>query len=412
MLDRLTIERMLAWTGEKPVLVALSGGGDSVALLHLLLSELGADHMRAVVVDHSLRDGSDVDAKRAAAFASALGVSAEILTLRWEHDANRAQQSARAARYRAICGHARVHGVNTIAVAHTADDQAETVLMRAANGSTWRGLAGIAPFAFAPIWPEGRGIALARPLLGVRRAALRAYLNDVRAAWIEDPANTNPQFERVRVRQRLAERESEEFDPMRLVRLAERLRARSDALDERALELIARATSLSKGVVTVSREKWSAPREVRRRALSALMVAASGAGREPPWTEMEALECRSMNQDYAAWTNSGVEFRCGDHGVALLREQGAVLGRADGVAPLAALPLAVNVEAVWDGRIAVRASEPGWRVVPARNKARAAFENGPLRRKFEDAGPPLCVRSLAAERVAHAFAPDINRSKP
>ncbi len=173
MLDRLTIERMTTWTGDKPVLVALSGGGDSVALLHLLQAELGTARLRAVVVDHALRDGSADDARCAAGFAEALGIGAEILTLTWEEGANRAQQAAREGRYRAICTYARARGLDTIAAAHTADDQAETLLMRAANGSTWRGLAGIAPFAFAPLWPEGRGLALTLlPRKSARRASL------------------------------------------------------------------------------------------------------------------------------------------------------------------------------------------------------------------------------------------------
>ena len=194
MLDRLTIGRMVAWSGDRPVLVALSGGGDSVALLHLLVAEFGASRLRAVIVDHALRAGAADDAKHAQSIAHSLAVPADILTLTWEEGANRAQQAAREARYRAICDQARALGLNTIVTAHTADDQAETVLMRAANGSTWRGLAGAAPFSFAPLWPEGRGIALARPLLSARRERLRDHLRLVGAAWLEDPANRNPKF--------------------------------------------------------------------------------------------------------------------------------------------------------------------------------------------------------------------------
>ena len=411
MLDRLTIERMMAWTGDRPVLVALSGGGDSVALLHLLVAELGAARLRAVTVDHALREGSVNDARRAQSFAEALGVSAAIVTLSWEKGANRAQQAAREGRYRAICDYARTEGLNTIVAAHAADDQAETVLMRAANGSTWRGLAGIAPFAFAPIWPEGRGIALARPLLGARREELRAFLRDTGAAWIEDPANDDPKFERVRVRARLAEMEAGGFDPRRLVRLAERLRRRSDALDGAAHELILRAVDVD-FAPTIRRDSWVAPREVRLRALSALIAAAAGASREPPWTEMPRLEWKIMTQPHYGATHSGVDFTSKMHSVTLLRSLGASIGRADGVPPLAPLPLATGVEVIWDGRLAVTATEPGWRVVPARNGHRLVFESGSVRRHYSEMEGRLRLHPLAAERIAHAFAPDINRAKP
>lgn len=409
MLDRLTIERMMAWTGDRPVLIALSGGGDSVALIHLLAAELGAARLRAVVVDHALREGSAEDARRAQGFAAPLGVSAEILTLSWAEGENRAQQAAREGRYRAICGYARAQGLNTIAAAHTADDQAETVMMRAAAGSTWRGLAGIAPFAFAPLWPEGRGIALARPLLGARRGDLRAYLRAQRADWIEDPANENPKHERVRVRQIL--RALPGFDPMRLVRVAARLRARSDALDAAAFELLSRAATV--GYVSAIRHAdWAAPREVRRRALQVLMAAVSGASREPPWSEMETLERRVTRHGHRGSTHSGVDFTPGTHGIVLLRELGAVLGRRDGAPPLAPLRLASNEEAVWDGRLAVTAPDSGWCVVPAQNGELVAFEKGAVRLQYQEAKARLKLRPLAAERVAHAFAPDINRAKP
>jgi len=401
----------MAWTGDKPVLVALSGGGDSVALLHLLAAELGAHCLRAAIVDHALREGSSIDASRAHGFAEALGVPAEILTVSWEGGANRAQQASREARYRAICAYARSEGLTTIAAAHTADDQAETVLMRAANGSTWRGLAGIAPFAFAPIWPEGRGLALARPLLSVRREALRAYLRAPRAEWIEDPANTNPKFERVRVRAHLRDMEAGGADPTRLVHLATRLRARADDLDRAALQLIARAAN--PGFVTIiARDAWAAPREVRCRALSVLIAAASGASREPSWTDVEALEPRIMRADHRGETHSGVEFQPTKSGVALQRERGAVLGRADGVPPLAALALTANEEAIWDGRLAVTAPEPGWRVVPAHTSELVAFEKGSEKKRSADVEDALRLRPLAAARITHAFAPDINHAKP
>ncbi len=396
----------MAWTGDRPVLLALSGGGDSLALLHLLTAELGAERVRAAIVDHALRDGSEADAIRACCFAEALSVRADILTLNWKEGANRAQQAARQARYAAICDYARANGLNTIAAAHTGDDQAETMLMRAANGSTWRGLAGIAPFAFAPLWPQGRGIALARPLLGVRREPLRVYLRARGAGWIEDPANSNPKFERVRVRQRLAELEAKGFDPMRLTRLASRMRQRSDALDRAAADLIARAAHLGLST-TITLSQWSGPGEVRCRALSALIAATSGASREPPWTDMEALEARVMRADHRGATHSGVEFSPAEGAVVLQREAGAVLGRAGGAPPVAPLALDANIEAIWDGRLGAMAPEEGWRIVPARNGQRVAFENAIDRKHYRAVETLLQLRPLAAMRVTHAFGPDI-----
>ena len=401
----------MAWAGDRPVLVALSGGGDSVALLHLLVDELGAGRVRAVIVDHALRDGSADDCAHALTFARALNVRADVLTLRWDEGANRAQQAARQARYAAICEYARAGQLNTIAAAHTADDQAETVLMRAANGSTWRGLAGIAPFAFAPLWPEGRGVALARPLLAARREPLRIYLRARGAQWIEDPANANPKFERVRVRQRLAALEADGLDPMRLAHLAARFRLRSDALDRAASKLIAESADLEDGAV-ICLDRWNAPAEVRRRALSAMIAAVGGASREPAWTEIEALEARVMRGDLPGVTHSGVEFSTTGGAVVLRREAGALLGRADGALPHPALPLRANVEAIWDGRLAITPPEEGWSVVPARNAYAVAFKNALDLKTYREAETLLRLRPLVAARVAHAFAPDINRAKP
>ncbi|NWG53620.1 MAG: tRNA lysidine(34) synthetase TilS, partial [Hydrogenophilaceae bacterium] len=209
---------LAALTG--PVVLGFSGGGDSTALLRRLS---GLERLTAIIVDHALRPGSQEDAARAARFAEALGVPARIVTLAWPPGAKRTQAALRRARHVALYEAARSVGASVVALAHTADDQAETVMMRAARVG-WRRAAGMAPLSPAPIWPEGRGIVIARPLLDVRRKALRAWLTAQGAEWIEDPANENAAFERVRVRRRLAE--ASDGEVMRLVRLAAGLRVR------------------------------------------------------------------------------------------------------------------------------------------------------------------------------------------
>jgi tRNA(Ile)-lysidine synthase len=393
MLDPLTVERMEKAAGEGPILLGLSGGGDSVALLHLLVERVGDARLRAAVVDHALRPGSAEDAVRAQGLAQARGVRADVLTLAWPDGPKRAQAAARDMRYRALCEAARRGGARVIAVAHTADDQAETVLMRAAGGSAWRGLGGMAPLAPAPIWPEGRGIALARPLLSARRSDLRAFLRGRRAAWIEDPANTNLVFERVRVRARLAALEEEGLDPLSFTALADHLRVHAEVADRAARALIDRAAAFEDDRISIDLSAWNAAQDVRRRALSVLIAAAAGAQREPPADAIERLDLGAA--EFRAATLGGAHLTRTGQRISITRDRGALAGRADGAAPVAPLALPQGREVVWDGRVALTAAESGWSVI---------FEAGaPVLAKGEARAPLAAAapRWLLAERVNH-----------
>lgn len=180
------------------IAIALSGGGDSTALLCLLhdfFSQRGEkDRLFAVTVDHGLRPDSAAEARRAGEFCAALGIPHTIR--RWEGEKPVAglQAAAREARYRLLAQAADDAGCGLVMTGHTLDDQAETVAMRRERGAG-RGLSGIAPATL-----HDKRIWFVRPLIGQRRAALRAFLTERRQEWIDDPSNTDPRFERVRMR--------------------------------------------------------------------------------------------------------------------------------------------------------------------------------------------------------------------
>jgi len=181
------------------VAVAVSGGGDSMALLHLFwrwARQVGVD-LRAVSVDHGLRP----EAKDETALVAELCAAKEIphSVLHWDArpDGGNLMAAARDARYRLIGAWARKAGVQAVALGHTADDVAETFLMRLARRAGVDGLAAMRPRF------ERDGMDWARPLWQVERAELRDYLRRHGLDWAEDPTNDDPAFERTRVRRAL-----------------------------------------------------------------------------------------------------------------------------------------------------------------------------------------------------------------
>jgi len=176
--------------------VAVSGGRDSLCLCLLAHDWTTARGGRvlALVVDHGLRPGSAEEARTTAATLAGQGIAAEILAWAGPKPAAGLQEAARAARYDLLRAACRRAGALHLLLAHHADDQAETVAMRAARDSGPDGLAGMAALV------ETADVRLLRPLLGVPRAALTATLEARGVPWIDDPSNRDPRFERVRWR--------------------------------------------------------------------------------------------------------------------------------------------------------------------------------------------------------------------
>lgn len=211
-----------------PILVAVSGGSDSLALLVSLahLRETLPGPLHAVTVDHALRPEAAEEAGRVAAVAGDFGIPHSTLNLSWPDGESISQAKARNARYAAISRLARQIKASLILTGHTLDDQVETVFMRLGAGSDSWGLAGMADIAPVPVWPEGADLYLGRPLLSQRRELLRQYLKSLDFDWVEDPSNSAPRYERVRIRQMLASRPALRENLLQIARATSQLRQR------------------------------------------------------------------------------------------------------------------------------------------------------------------------------------------
>lgn len=266
---------------DQPLGVAVSGGGDSVALL-VLLHEAGVD-LRAYTVDHGLRAEAADEAAGVAALCADLGVPHRILTWREKHGGN-LQAAARAARYRLLAEAARADGIDTIALGHTLDDQAETFVMRLRRGSGVDGLSAMAPRV------RRDGITWWRPLLDLRREELRAILVRRGITWVEDPSNDDTRFERVRVRKALAELEDIGLTPEALAETAARMARARRVLDAATVALAAEAAQAREtGTVCLSSPAMlRAEAETRFRLLAHSLVWVSAADYRPRMSSLLA----------------------------------------------------------------------------------------------------------------------------
>ncbi|MDZ7710725.1 MAG: tRNA lysidine(34) synthetase TilS [Roseovarius sp.] len=176
--------------------VAVSGGSDSVALLHLLNDWRGAGgpDLRVATVDHGLRPEAADEAAQVSRLCGALGLAHD--TLHWAGQATRGNlpDQARRARYRLLAGWARRHGIADVAIGHTENDLAETFLMRLARGAGVDGLA-----AMRGHW-QADGITFHRPMLALGREHLRDMLRARGQGWADDPTNTDPAYLRPQAR--------------------------------------------------------------------------------------------------------------------------------------------------------------------------------------------------------------------
>ena len=375
------LERLFAGTLPFPVALAVSGGADSVALLHLVhrwmrssnISNTSADGFDSAVVltvDHRLRPESSAEARWVADLAQRLGFRHESLVWQGEKPVTGIQDAARTARYRLLGEFVAREGLGRAAVtAHHQDDQAETLLMRLARGSGLDGLAGMRRRS------QSGGLTLVRPLLGVPKARLLATLTSAGEPWLEDPGNDSDRFERVRWRNAGGTLAALGLGNEQIALSARRLARARDALQAAAFDLARQAQlDLHEGAyagldAAVFRE---GAEELQVRMLARLIARFSGHAVPPSLASVEDLCARLQSRSTETSTLGGCVVSSDGVELQICREMGR-----EGLAEIA---LRAGEPRIWDGRFTVSfqgccetgeitagaLGEAGWRDVRSR----------------------------------------------
>lgn len=302
--------------------VAVSGGGDSTALLVAAKDWASARRRDLFVatVDHGLRAEAAAEARAVEKLAQDLGLSHVTLTAPRLRPGN-VNARARDARHGLLAGWARAEGLAAILLGHTLDDQAETVLMRLGRGSGVDGLSAMEEVS------RRLGVHWLRPLLGLRRADLRRWLAARGIGWIDDPTNEDPAHQRVRLRHVLGALEEAGVAREMIAASAARLRAQRRVLDAVTAELAARAlTTGPGGEIMIDRQLLAAADpEIAGRLVAASIRAITAADYAPRGAPLAAMVARLCACPPRGATLGGVLARPARGGrVLLCREPAAV----------------------------------------------------------------------------------------
>lgn len=279
-----------AWNEAAGVLIAVSGGPDSIALLGLAgrwRAAGGRTRLISATFDHGLRAESAREARMVGEFSRRLGIDHHILNWVGDKPSSRVQELAREARYDALARLALFNEKSHIALAHHQGDQAETVLLRMAAGTGVAGLGGMNKTA------ERGGVTLHRPFLDLSKQRLIDSCRAYGWLYIDDPSNEDDRFARARWRSLTPSLSAEGLTPERLSALAARAR-RADAALEGMVDawLAAHPPIIQGGTFALRVADWrSAPAEMRVRLLGR-MIAQTAAGQGGALTpeRLERLE--------------------------------------------------------------------------------------------------------------------------
>jgi len=329
--------RRLNPCGAAPLVVALSGGSDSRALLHLtaVWAKAAGRRVLAVTVDHQLQPSSAEWMLFAAAAAAAAGADFRALSWSGPKPATGLPAAARLARHRLLAQAAREAGATVILLGHTLDDRRESDLMRKAGSN----LGELCEWSPSPVWPQGRGLFHCRPLLGVTRAALRVVLKAEAIGWIDDPANSDLRYARARARAALADSAAPPEPP--------------PARDMAEIAALAQSWRSHDWGFSGDRADFRSAGPAKVRVLAALLACSSGGERLPRMAKVQALAERLSGAEAFAASLGGARLEA-DGEIRVMREAGE---RARGGLAPAGLPAGEAL--VWDGRYELTAEAAG-----------------------------------------------------
>jgi tRNA(Ile)-lysidine synthase len=284
--------RALAHGAPWPGAVAVSGGGDSKALM-LLLADWARAQSRdlpiVLTVDHGLAPRSSRVAQDVVKTARREGLEAHRLVWKDAKPAADIEAAARIARYRLMGEWCKSHRVKALYVAHTLEDQAETFLLRLARGSGLDGLAAMRTRSPFPL-PGLERLCVVRPLLEMPRAGLRAWLESRNEGWSEDPMNSDPRFARTRIREVWPAFAAAGLSAQRIAAAAAHLGRARDALEDATVEFLEAACRFEEGQVILDGARLAAaPPEIGLRALAHILSHVSGEPYRPRFDRLERL---------------------------------------------------------------------------------------------------------------------------
>lgn len=333
------------------VALAVSGGPDSMALMWMAAdwaaSQSNAPKLSVVTVDHGLRDESRSEARKVAAWADDAGLAHNILKCSGIGTGSRVQAAAREARYDQIWRWCRSNKAQAVVLAHTLDDQAETVVMRLARGSGVDGLSAMRAITMR------EDIVLYRPFLGIAKQRLIATLKIHGHDWINDPSNADQKFERVRLRAAMPALAEIGLTPEMLAQTAVRMARVRDALDGTVEDVIAQAAQVSPaGFCVIDHHVLAnAPDEIAMRVLERTLIAVGGGWFAPRQERLMRLHRQIKDGAFMTATLGGCVMRRRGNGIVFVRETRR--------SSPALLEVRSGQSLLWDGRIRVSVKRNG-----------------------------------------------------